>query len=163
TFRVDMSTIRHEQSAGTLMTLGHSVTGVNMVFAHDTELALVAAAALVNTAGGGQERLPDLAALDEFFVTYGWSGRRARTEARPEGGLRGGGAPRPRLRRLWAVGEPEVVEIVNELLREFNALPQLVRHEDWPYHLHATPLDSPLATRMAVEAAMAFVDVVRGG
>jgi predicted RNA-binding Zn ribbon-like protein len=55
------------------------------------------------------------------------------------------------------------VAIVNGLLRESNALPQLVRHDNWPYHLHATPADAPLASRMAVEAAMAFVDVVREG
>ena len=41
-----------------------------MVFAHDTEVALVAAAALVNTANG-EERLPDVAALDEFFKAGG--------------------------------------------------------------------------------------------
>jgi predicted RNA-binding Zn ribbon-like protein len=52
---------------------------------------------------------------------------------------------------------------VNALLREAVALPQLVRHDDWPYHLHATPLDAPLADRLAVEAAMAMVDVVREG
>jgi predicted RNA-binding Zn ribbon-like protein len=55
------------------------------------------------------------------------------------------------------------VDIVNGLLREHSALPQLVRHDGWPYHLHATPSDAPLATRIAVEAAMAFVDVVRSG
>ena len=57
--------------------------------------------------------------------------------------------------------EEQVVATVNQLLREANALPQLVRHDAWDYHLHATPPDAPLATRMAVEAAMAFVDVVR--
>jgi predicted RNA-binding Zn ribbon-like protein len=36
-----------------------------------------------------------------------------------------------------------------------------VKHDEWDYHLHATPRDAELATRMAVEAAMAFVDVVR--
>jgi predicted RNA-binding Zn ribbon-like protein len=42
-------------------------------------------------------------------------------------------------------------------------LPQLVRHDGWDWHLHATPSEAPLATRMAVEAAMAFVDVIRMG
>ncbi|HET6532311.1 MAG TPA: CGNR zinc finger domain-containing protein [Actinoplanes sp.] len=130
-----------------------------MVFAHDTEVALVAAAALVNTSDRGVEHLPDLAALDRFFEMYGWTGRRARTPAE----LRAVQELRPRLRRLWEADEDEVVEIVNTLLREANALPQLVRHDGWPYHLHATPPDAPLASRMAVEAAMAFVDVVRDG
>ncbi|HEY2947461.1 MAG TPA: CGNR zinc finger domain-containing protein [Micromonosporaceae bacterium] len=128
-----------------------------MVFAHDTEVALAAAAALVNTADGADELLPDVAALDEFVRAWGWTGQRDRDEAE----LRAVRDLRPRLRRLWEVGEQEVVEIVNDLLREANALPQLVKHDGWDYHLHATPPDAPLATRMAVEAAMAFVDVVR--
>ena len=129
-----------------------------MVFAHDTEVALVAAAALVNTAGD-EERLPDLDALDEFFQAYGWTGKRDHTKAE----LRSVQNLRPRLRRIWEADEDEVVEIVNMLLRESKALPQLVRHDQWSYHLHATRSDAPLASRMAVEAAMAFVDVVRGG
>ena len=53
--------------------------------------------------------------------------------------------------------------IVNALLHEARALPQLVKHDDWDYHLHATSSDQPLAERMAVEAAMALVDVIRSG
>lgn len=130
-----------------------------MFFAHDTEVALGAAAALVNTATGGEEQLPDVAALDDFFQAYGWTGRREHTDAE----LRLVQELRPRLRRLWESAEEEVVEIINELLRESKALPQLVRHGTGSYHLHATPSDAPLVTRMAVEAAMAFMDIVRSG
>ena len=42
-------------------------------------------------------------------------------------------------------------------------MPQLVRHDQLDYHLHATPPHAPLATRMAVEAAMALTDVIRVG
>jgi predicted RNA-binding Zn ribbon-like protein len=52
---------------------------------------------------------------------------------------------------------------VNEILAEAAALPQLVDHDDLGWHIHAVPQDAPLATRMAVEAAMAFTDVVRAG
>jgi predicted RNA-binding Zn ribbon-like protein len=141
-----------------LMTVVRGATGVNVVFAHDTEVALGAAAALVNTAGT-DERLPDLPALDAFFHAYGWTGKRDHTAAE----LRAVQDLRPRLRRLWEADEDEVVEIVNGLLREYRALPQLARHDGSAYHLHATPADAPLAARMAVEAAMAFVDVVRSG
>ncbi len=130
-----------------------------MVFAHDTEVALAAAAALVNTAGRAGEELPDVAALDEFFRTFGWTGRHEHSQAE----LRSVRELRPRLRRVWYADEDGVVAIVNALLRESSALPQLVRHDGEPYHLHASSADAPLATRMAVEAAMAFVDVVRGG
>ncbi|GAB4051891.1 CGNR zinc finger domain-containing protein [Catellatospora paridis] len=130
-----------------------------MLFAHDTEVALVAAAALVNTTGSDGEKLPDLAALDDFVQTYEWTGAREHTTAE----LRAVQDLRPRLRRVWEADEDEVVQIVNALLRESNALPQLVKHDQWDYHLHATPSDAPLATRLAVEAAMALVDVVRSG
>jgi predicted RNA-binding Zn ribbon-like protein len=130
-----------------------------VLFTHDTEEALVAAAALVNTDDVDGERLPDAAALDEFVRRYNWSGSRERTDAE----LRAVRDLRPRLRRLWNADERGVVEIVNRLLRDARALPQLVAHDGEPYHLHATSPDAPLATRMAVEAAMAFVDVVRGG
>jgi predicted RNA-binding Zn ribbon-like protein len=136
------------------------LTGVKLLFAHDTEVALNAATALVNTYGSNDgEKLPDVAALDAFFRAYGWTGRHEHTEAE----LRAVRRLRTRLRRIWDEDEDGVVDIVNGLLRESNALPQLIKHGGEPYHLHATPLDAPLATRMAVEAAMAFVDVVRSG
>ncbi|WP_420122765.1 CGNR zinc finger domain-containing protein [Nakamurella sp.] len=132
-----------------------------MVFAHDTEVALAAAAALVNTAPGDDdpEELATIADLDAFVTSWGWSGRHCRS-AEELAAVR---ALRPRLRRIWEVDEDGVVEIVNGLLREFRALPQLVKHDGWDYHLHATDQDAPLPDRMAVEAAMAMVDVVRVG
>ena len=62
---------------------------------------------------------------------------------------------------IWESDKDGVASIVNDLLAEFHALPQLVKHDEWDYHLHATPSAAPVAARMAVEAAMAFVDVVR--
>jgi predicted RNA-binding Zn ribbon-like protein len=129
-----------------------------MIFTHDTEVALAGAAALVNTLDGEQELLPDPAALDEFVRTWGWTGERDHDNAE----LQAVRDLRPRLRRLWELDEKGTVQLVNELLREANALPQLVKHDQWDYHLHATPSHAPLATRMAVDAAMAFADVIRG-
>jgi predicted RNA-binding Zn ribbon-like protein len=133
------------------------VKGVNVVFAHDTEVALAAAAALVNTEQDDGDELPDVAALDEFVREWGWTGKRRRDRAE----LAAVRALRPRLRRLWHIDEDGAVELVNRLLREAGALPQLVKHDEWDYHLHATSSDAPLADRMMVEAAMAFVDVIR--
>ena len=128
-----------------------------MIFAHDTEEGLASLAALINTRDGDVERLPDVAALDAFLHGGGWTGKRDRNDAE----LRAVRALRPRLRRFWELREDDVVALVNQLLREGRALPQLVKHDGWDYHLHATPSDAPLATRMAVEAAMAILDVVR--
>ncbi len=130
-----------------------------MLFAHDTEVALAAAAALVNTDQAARDELADVSALDEFVRRWGWTGRRRRNRAELEE-VR---SLRPRLRELWDLDEDALVARVNEMLRDAHALPQLVTHGEWGYHLHATAADAPLADRMAVEAAMAFVDVVRAG
>ena len=128
-----------------------------MLFAHDTEVALASAVALVNTASlGTLETVED---LDAFVTEWAWTGSRRHTVAE----LHAVQQLRPRLRQLWDADDDGVAAIVNELLREYEALPQLVRHDHWSYHLHATSPDQPLADRMAVEAAMAMVDVVRAG
>lgn len=128
-----------------------------MIFAHDAEDSLACAASLVNTADSDRDRLADVAALDDFLRTWGWTGKRERGETE----LRAVRALRPRLRRFWELDEDGVVELVNELLREGRALPQLVKHGGWDYHLHATASDAPLATRMSVDAAMGVLEVVR--
>jgi predicted RNA-binding Zn ribbon-like protein len=128
-----------------------------VLFAHDTEIALAGAAALVNTQQRGHDELTDLAALDAFVQRWGWTGSRQGDDAELEAVRR----LRPRLRQLWELDEDGVVDLVNRMLVEARALPQLVAHGSWGYHLHATPAQAPLADRMAVEAAMALVDVVR--
>src|SRR5262245_57472125 len=143
------------------------MTGVKVIFAHDTECALSGTAALVNTAAGDDEHLPDVAALDDFVRTWGWTGKRDRTEAerragragfvrtggwtgkrgRTEAELRAVRALRPRIRKFWELDEDRIVVLVNELLREGRALPQLVKHDGWDYHIHASSPDAPLAVR----------------
>ncbi len=128
-----------------------------MLFAHDTEVALGFAAALVNTGRGGTEQLTDPAALDRLLDQWEWTGTRMHDQAE----LDAVRALRPRLERLWEMTEDDAAALVNTLLREAHALPQLVKHGSWDYHLHATPAEAPLAERIAVEAAMAFSDVIR--
>jgi predicted RNA-binding Zn ribbon-like protein len=130
-----------------------------MAFAHDTEVSLSATAALVNTDRGGVEGLPDIAALDRFVAHWQWTGSRTRDEAELAAVLR----LRARLARLWEMAADEAVELVNTLLRDASALPQLVKHDGWDYHIHATSPGAPLADRMAVDAAMAIADVIRSG
>jgi predicted RNA-binding Zn ribbon-like protein len=130
-----------------------------MLFAHDTEVSLNATAALVNTGRGGAEELPDLAALDAFVAHWRWTGSRTHDQAELDA-IR---ALRPRLAQLWEMTEDEAVVLVNALLRDAGALPQLVKHDGWEYHIHATSPDAPLADRMATDAAMALADVIRSG
>ena len=124
-----------------------------MLFTHDTDVALQAAAALVNT------ELDHVGALAEFVATWRWTGR-VRGDAAELAAVR---SLRPRLRAFWGCPPDEAAALVNDLLKAGAALPQLVRHDGWGWHLHATADDAPLADRMAVEAAMAVLDVVRSG
>lgn len=128
-----------------------------MIFTHDTEVALNAAAALVNTEHNGG--LDTVEELNAFADEWQWTGVRRGTRAE----LAAVQALRPRLRDIWRLDEDGVVNLVNALLRENNALPQLVKHDVWAYHLHATSSRAPLAARMSVEAAMAVADVIRAG
>ena len=130
-----------------------------MLFAHDTEVALAAATALVNTSADGQERLPDPASLAAFLDEWEFTGSRAGDAAE----LAAVHRLRTALAGVWDTDEDDVVAVVNRLLRDGQALPQLVRHDGWGYHVHATEPTASVADRMGVEAAMALADVVRAG
>jgi predicted RNA-binding Zn ribbon-like protein len=127
-----------------------------MVFAHDTELVLTAAVALANSA----EEPDTLTTVDDvtaFYEQNGYTGLRAGTLDELDE-LR---ALRPQLRELLTADRDGAVEIVNRMLRDGNARPQLKRHDDFDWHFHATEDDQPLAVRVAVETAMAMSDVIR--
>jgi predicted RNA-binding Zn ribbon-like protein len=127
-----------------------------VVFAHDTTAALVAAVALVNSAEE-PDTLRTPAELDAFFAEHGYSGARTGDAAE----LAAVRALRAPLRELLTGDRDEAARIVNRMLAEHDARPQLVRHDGWDYHLHAVAADAPLADRIAVETAMAMTDVIR--
>ena len=127
-----------------------------MVFAHDTESALIAAAALANSAGS-PDTLTTQEELDAFYEEHQYTGGRTHDDAE----LQAVRALRPTIRELLTADRDHAAELVNRLLTEAKALPQLVRHDGWDWHLHAVAADSPLATRIAVESAMAMIDVIR--
>lgn len=132
-----------------------------MVFTYDTDVTLAHAAALANTGPAlgeeHREELPDLAALQAWFDRWQWTGRRPTSEAEVEA-VR---SLRPRLRRLWSLRDEALVEEANALLEEGGALPRLVRHGAFGWHVHATSDHAPLARRISVEVGMALVDVIR--
>ena len=135
-----------------------------MTFAHDTEIALgVPRRALVNTdpgAGSGEDTLRTEEDLVAFLDEAGWFGNRAGDRAE----LDAVRALRPRLRDAVAArARTTLVTAVNQVLLDSRALPQLVDHDGLGWHIHAVPQEAPLATRMLVEAAMAFTDVIRSG
>jgi predicted RNA-binding Zn ribbon-like protein len=140
------------------MTLDRNSSGVKVPFSHDTERSLAETAALVNTVGLDGDTLVTLADLDDFLARSPYSGVIRRTQEELES-VR---ALRPRLRRFWtAANRDEAATLVNEILDEADARPYLTRHDEWDWHLHVTRPDAPLADRIAAEAAMAFLDLVR--
>jgi len=127
-----------------------------VVFAHDTEAALTAAVELVNTAVP-PDTLETVGQLDAFFAEHDYTGSRRRDRAELEE-VR---ALRPRLRLLLTSERDESARLVNQMLGETGALPQLVRHDGNDWHIHAVSSERSLADRILVESAMAMVDVIR--
>ena len=133
-----------------------------MVFIHDTQLSLEAAVALVNTlpdtSHEGLDTMTTVEDLGRFLDERPYSGRLLRNadELAEIRSIRG------RLHSLWTVDRDGAVPLVNGMLRDGAALPQLVSHpgfEEW--HIHGTDDEEPLHTRILVETAMAFIDVIR--
>lgn len=130
-----------------------------MYFTHDTEVALVDAAALVNTDDPDDgDSLTSIDQLDRWLDEHRFSGVRLGTRAELEA-VR---SLRAQLRALWSAADrDEVAALVNVLLEQSDARPYLSRHDEWDWHLHVTRPDAPVAHRVGAEAAMAFLDLVR--
>ncbi|GAB2541939.1 CGNR zinc finger domain-containing protein [Nocardia heshunensis] len=118
--------------------------------------AMAAAVELVNSAEE-PDTLTEIAQLDAFFDRHGYTGRHVHTAAE----LAAVRAQRAPLRRLLTADRDAAVDLVNGILAQHRAVPQLVRHDDLDYHIHAVPPDAPLEVRIAVETAMAMIDLIR--
>ncbi len=127
-----------------------------MVFAHDTDVALTTAVALVNTAQE-PDTLTSVTDLDSFYREYAYTGRHDTDQAELDQ-VRALRAP---LRRLLTADRDTAASLVNQILAEAKAVPQLVRHAGYDWHIHATTRQTPFARRIAVETAMAMIDVIR--
>jgi len=127
-----------------------------VLFAHDTELSLRAAVSLVNSAED-PDTLTDVGQLDAWYEEHRFTGRHDSNAAE----LKAMRALRPVLRRLLTAERDDAAELVNAMLADAQAVPQLRRHDGLDWHIHAVPSDAPLARRVAVEVAMAMIDVIR--
>lgn len=127
-----------------------------MPFTHDTAAALKAVVELVNS-GEEPDTLTTVEHLDAWYARHGYTGRRD-GDARELDRLR---ARRPVLRDLLTADRDRAAQLVNAMLADAHALPQLVRHDELDWHIHAVPPDAPLDRRVVVETAMAMVDVIR--
>jgi predicted RNA-binding Zn ribbon-like protein len=128
-----------------------------MLFTDDTDAALQAAVALVNSTDDPGDPLGSVDDLSAFLTTWSYTGRHDATPQELEAVRR----LRPSLKTLLLAGRDEAAGLVNAMLAQARALPQLQRHDQWDWHLHAVDPDRPLDERVVVETAMAMVDVIR--
>lgn len=132
-----------------------------MLFAPDTEDTLEFTVALSNThpsaSKSGLDEIAEPAQLTTLLDTHGYSGRFDRDLAE----LTEVQQARQLLRSIWSLDRDAAALKVNRMMREANAMPYLVRHDHFDWHLHATSQDAPLAERIRVEVGLALMDVIR--
>ena len=129
-----------------------------MHVAHDVARALTLAVDLVNSRVNGGETLPDLARLRAFLAEHEVSGPRYVTAD----DLEEVHALRPRLRAVWTARDMRTAAaVVNGMVAEAGALPQLTDHDGHDWHLHFTAVQARVASRLGADAGMALVEVLR--
>ena len=129
-----------------------------MHVAHDVARALTLAVDLVNSRVNGGEALPDLARLRAFLAEHEVSGPRHVTAD----DLEEVHALRPRLRAVWTARDMRTAAaVVNGMVAEAGALPQLTDHDGHDWHLHFTAVQARVASRLGADAGMALVEVLR--
>jgi predicted RNA-binding Zn ribbon-like protein len=130
-------------------------------FAPDVESSLEFATILANTdpaaSKSARDELSTVDELDWVIATCNFSGRHDRDAQELSEVVE----TRRLVRSMWTLPRDEMVERINAILREAQALPQLARHDDVDWHIHATLPDAPLAERIRVEIALALGDVIR--
>lgn len=129
-----------------------------MTFTYEARSNLLMLVDLVNSGRQDIEDLPDPESLTAFMRTHGFSGPLTGTA----GELERVHAVRAEFASVFGAESVEsVVALVNATLLRCNALPQLVNHDDWGWHLHAVAQTAPLADRIAIDIALVLVDIVR--
>ena len=129
-----------------------------MQIAHDVARALALAVDLVNSRLGGQESLAGVGELRSFLDTHEVSGSRSLSPDDVEEVH----ALRPRLRAVWTARDMRTAAaVVNGLVAEAGALPQLTDHDGYEWHLHWTAPSARVASRLGADVGMALAEVLR--
>jgi predicted RNA-binding Zn ribbon-like protein len=144
-------------------TLGEPPDRSQSGFGADLLEALAAGAELINTgreAAGDQLRT--LADVQEFGDRYAFHGNPA-----GPGDLARLRALRARLDAVAAACESgddaAAIEMLNELLAETGAIPQIVAHDGRGPHIHVSRPTAPLSDRVAAHLAMGLAELVVAG
>lgn len=147
---------------------------VVMTFAYDIRSNLLMLVDLLNTSGSVTEvgdELTTAAGVREFAARHDFSGPLRATKADVE--------ETSRLRARFASALDENIEAdtderaessvsamvheINLTLRKGGSVPQLIKHDDWDWHLHATGASASLADRVAADVALVLIDLIRSG
>lgn len=129
-----------------------------MHVAHDSARSLSLAVDLVNSRVNGAELLPDLTALRVLLDEHDVSGSRALSAE----DLEEVHALRLRLRAVWTARDMRTAAaVVNGLVAEAGALPQLTDHDGHDWHLHWTAPSARVGSRLAADAGMGLAEVLR--
>jgi predicted RNA-binding Zn ribbon-like protein len=130
-------------------------------FGADLLEALIAAAELINTGRSGGDELRTVADVASFARRYGMGGR-AREGDAPA--LR---AYRARLDAVLTACEAgdaaAAVRMINALLAETGAIPQIVAHDGRGPHIHVSRATAPMADRIAAHLAMGLAELLVAG
>lgn len=125
-----------------------------MLFGHDTERALSTAVALVNTPPA------DVDQLDRLVRDHDISG----VASLREQDVVAVSALSRRLRQVFEEPDEAVgAAVVNELLAESAATPQLTAHDGYALHVHHFAPGADVADHLAADCAMALAVVLAAG
>ena len=143
-------------------TLGEQFVSSQKGFGADLLEALTAAAELVNTGRSRDgEGMRDVADVAAFGRRYGLGGR-ARAGDVPV--LRAYRARMDAIVTACEAGDiPAAVSMINALLAETGAIPQIVAHDGRGPHIHVSRPSAPLADRIAAHLAMGLAELVVAG
>ncbi|KHK98599.1 conserved protein containing a Zn-ribbon-like motif, possibly RNA-binding [Microbacterium mangrovi] len=126
------------------------------MFAPDTRSMLQAAVELVNSASD-PDTLVDSADVRAWARAHTYLPRCDGTADE----LRAMRAVRAPLRALLTAPRDEAAELVNDILRELDVHPQVVRHDEQDWHVHLVGADAPLAQWVLGDTAWAMIDLLR--
>ena len=129
-----------------------------MDFTHYSNSAATFAEELVNTRGStsGKEYLPTVEDWKSLLGEFGVKGVTRLTAADVDA-IKG---YRERIREVFFADEDTAIRLLNEILSEVAATPQISNHDDHPWHLHYSSDDAPIAHRVASGAAMGLAVLI---
>jgi hypothetical protein len=132
-------------------------------FAADLLEALAACAALINTGRCADgEGLRDVADVQAFGDRYAFHGTGAGPKDVPR--LRAHRARLDAIADSCESGDDEAaIKLLNALLAETGAVPQIVAHDGRGPHIHVSRPAAPLADRIAAHLAMGLAELVVSG